>query len=273
MKNKMDKTRLPVGIFDSGIGGLTVLKEIRKLLPNENLIYFGDTARVPYGTKSKEVVRKYAVQISDFLKNKNVKMMVAACNTVSSTAMGVLKKRYGIPLVGVVEPGSKEAVLKTKTGRVAVIGTEATIKSGAYQKMISRFSKEKVKSYARSCPLFVPLVEEGWVDNRPACETAKIYLGGLKLTGADTLILGCTHYPLLKKLIRKAAGPEIMIIDSASATAKAVAEKLAGKNIRNNSKQQGHIICYVTDSRLKFGVSAEKILGYPLSDIRVVKFN
>ncbi len=185
-----------IGIFDSGVGGLTVLKEIVRVLPQEDTIYLGDTARVPYGTKSPETVTRYSQQITSFLVSRDIKLLVVACNTASAFSLDALKERFPIPIVGVIEPGSRRAAAVTRTGKVGVIGTEGTIRSSAYAKAIKRMNPE-IEVITRACPLFVPLAEEGWVDNEVARLTARIYLQGLKEEGVDTLVLGCTHYPLL----------------------------------------------------------------------------
>ncbi|MGH7961546.1 MAG: glutamate racemase, partial [Candidatus Binatia bacterium] len=187
-----------IGIFDSGIGGLTVLQQIARLLPHELLVYLGDTGRSPYGTKSSDVVTRYACENTDFLAERGLKMLVVACNTASAVALDVLRARYQMPVIGVIEPGAQEAVRRSANRRVGVIGTEATIASGAYTRAL-RTLDPGIEVYTRACPLFVPLVEEGWVDNEVARATITRYLGSVKHSGIDTIILGCTHYPLLKK--------------------------------------------------------------------------
>ena len=204
----------PIGIFDSGVGGLTVVKEIVKCLPNENIVYFGDTARVPYGDKSKDVVTKYSKQIVRFLMTKNVKAIIAACNTVSSNSMEELRKEFDIPFVGVVEPGVKSVLETTKNKKVGIIGTEATVRSGMYSRLIHQ-ADSSIEVFSKPCPLFVPLAEEGWYENDVAKMTASIYLDELICCGIDTLLLGCTHYPLLKQCIGETIGDEIKIVDPA----------------------------------------------------------
>ena len=218
----------PIGIFDSGVGGLTVVKEIVKCLPNENIVYFGDTARVPYGDKSKDVVTKYSKQIVRFLMTKNVKAIIAACNTVSSNSMEELRKEFDIPFVGVVEPGVKSVLETTKNKKVGIIGTEATVRSGMYSRLIHQ-ADSSIEVFSKPCPLFVPLAEEGWYENDVAKMTASIYLDELICCGIDTLLLGCTHYPLLKQCIGETIGDEIKIVDPAKNTAFSIKEILQEK--------------------------------------------
>ena len=214
----MDKR--PIGIFDSGVGGLTVVKEVIRELPFEETVYFGDTARVPYGSKSKETVTKFSSQIIRFLKSKNVKAVIIACNTVSSNSFEELREEFpNLPIIEVVGPGAESCIKATKNNIVGVIGTEATIKSGAYEKRIKALDP-KIKVYSKACPLFVPLAEEGWTNNEVAKQTANIYLKELIETGMDCILLGCTHYPLLKACIGETVGKEVKIIDPAAATAK-----------------------------------------------------
>ena len=205
-----------IGVFDSGIGGLTVLKEVIRLLPHEDTIYLGDTARVPYGTKSAETVTRYSLEITDFLIKKGIKLLVVACNTASAVALPALRERYKLPIIGVIEPGARKAAAATKIKKVGVIGTEGTIKSGAYEKAIKAISPN-IEVISKPCPLFVPLAEEGWTDNDVALAAAEIYLNDMK--GVDTLVLGCTHYPLLKSAIASVMGEGVRLIDSGEETA------------------------------------------------------
>ncbi|MGH7885554.1 MAG: glutamate racemase, partial [Thermodesulfobacteriota bacterium] len=202
-----------IGIFDSGIGGLTVAKEIIKHLPYENIVYLGDTARVPYGTKSRETVIKYAESNSRFLLSKGIKLLVVACNTASAYAIKALEAQLTIPVVGVIRPGAKKAVESTKNGRIGVIGTPSTIKSNAYPKVINKINPD-ITVFSKACPLFVPLAEEGWLQNDIARNVALEYLSELKKFDIDTLILGCTHYPLLKETIGEVIGKDVVLIDS-----------------------------------------------------------
>ncbi|GAM10512.1 glutamate racemase [Geobacter sp. OR-1] len=255
-----------IGIFDSGVGGLTVLKEIVKTLPQEDTIYFGDTARVPYGTKSPETVIRYSHQITEFLVSRDIKLLVVACNTASAVALDSLKEAFPIPIVGVIEPGSSRAVSVTKTGKVAVIGTEGTVKSSAYTKAIKRLSPD-VQVVTRACPLFVPLAEEGWVDNDVTRLTAEIYLKGLKEGGVDTLVLGCTHYPLLKEVIAGVMGNEVLLVDSAEETARTVAGILGEHDLLRPVAEKGNHHYFVTDVPAGFIRVGNRFLGGELGDV------
>jgi glutamate racemase len=249
-----------IGIFDSGIGGLTVLKEITAKMPRENIIYLGDTARVPYGIRSPETITRYSFENTQFLLSQEIKMLVVACNTASALSLDAVKKEYPLPVVGVLEPGARAAVAATKARRVGVIGTEATINSGAYAKEIKRLAPDiEVHSYA--CPLFVSLAEEGWTDNDVATLVAEKYLAPLRGTGIDTLVLGCTHYPLLKTVITRAVGPGIILIDSATETAKEVAVVLEKLKWRGNGQGEGSRKFYVTDSPSRFDRIGKWFLG------------
>ena len=234
----------PIGVFDSGIGGLTVLHQIIEALPKENTVYLGDTARAPYGTKSVETVLRYSYENSEFLVEKGVKVVVVACNTSTAIALSQLKERLAMPVIGVIEPGVRRAIQRTKNKKVGVIGTEATIQSGAYTRAL-KAADSAIEVYSRACPLFVPLVEEGWTDNEVVEMTAKAYLQGFKQSGIDTLILGCTHYPLLKKAIRKFMGPGVRLVDSAEETAKVVESVLKKTSIVRKDRQRGaQLFCH-----------------------------
>ncbi len=257
-----------IGIFDSGIGGLTVLKELKKLLPNESTIYLGDTARVPYGIRSKEIVTRYSFENANFLISKGIKMLVVACNTVSSLSLEALKEKIKIPIIGVIEPGVRAALKKTKHNRIGVIGTEATIRSNAYQALIKKLDPQ-IEVFSQACPLFVPLVEEGWLDDNVTVEIARRYLEPLKMNNIDTIILGCTHYPLLKNIIRMVMGDEINIIDSGVETAREVKKILKELNIENNSENVTHQI-FVTDSPEKFISVGEIFLEEKIKNIEKI---
>jgi glutamate racemase len=259
----------PLGIFDSGIGGLTVLKEIVRQLPAENLLYLGDTARVPYGIRSPETVRRYAFQCTDFLLQRDIKLLVIACNTVSATSLGHIQEKISVPSIGVIEPGARAAVRATRNKRVGVIGTEATIKSSAYRKAITAIDGSMVV-FGLACPLFVPLVEEGWTDGMIAKLTAERYLKDLKDEDADTLVLGCTHYPLLKGVIGEVM-EGVALIDSAVETAKAVTAVLDELNLRNRSGAPGSQRYFVTDSPQKFSEVGSRVLQDPLQEIERVE--
>ena len=216
----------PIGIFDSGIGGLTVVKRFLTSLPNENIVYFGDTARVPYGSKSNSTVIEYSLQDAKFLLSKNVKAIVVACNTASSIAIDELRNLFNIPIIGMIGPGSKAALRETKNKKVGVIGTRATISNNAYAKRL-KFLDPSVEVFEKACPLFVPLAEEGWIKENATYEIAEEYLKELRDKKIDTLVLGCTHYPILSKVIQKVIGTNVKLIDSGVASAEIVKEELA----------------------------------------------
>jgi glutamate racemase len=248
-----------IGVFDSGIGGLTVLHQIIETLPKENTVYLGDTARAPYGTKSVETVLRYSFENCRFLVDKGVKMIVVACNTSTAIALNRLKENLAMPVIGVIEPGVRRAIKSTKNKKVGVIGTEATIQSGAYTRALKE-KDSKIEVYSRACPLFVPLVEEGWTDNAVVEMTVKAYLGSLKQSGIDTLILGCTHYPLLKKAIRKFMGSAVRLVDSAEETAKEV-ESLLKKATPGKKGGKGVHSFFVTDAPDRFIKVGRRFLG------------
>lgn len=253
----------PIGIFDSGLGGLTVVAQVIKHLPNEDIIYFGDTARIPYGSKSQEVVTRFSLQIARFLIEKQVKMIVVACNTASSFALPYLRRKLDVPVLGVIEPGAKAAVNATENGRIGIIGTEGTINSSSYERTLQKLSSNN-KIFSKPCPLFVPLVEEGWLRNKVAYMIADEYLKQLISKNVDTLILGCTHYPLLKKAITDIMGHKVNLIDSATATAKEVAVILDKDGLRTQRKQRGRCQFFVSDSPRKFQQMGQRFLGRSL---------
>ena len=236
----MTNNKGPIGIFDSGIGGLTVLKEIITALPEEDTLYLGDTARLPYGTKSEETVIKYSVENTRFLLKYNIKLLVVACNTASAVSLQVLRKQFSIPIVGVIEAGARAASRATKNGKVGIIGTETTVSSGAYTKAIREINSD-IDTFGQSCPLFVPLVKEGWIDDDVTFTVAERYLGVLKDKWIDMLVLGCTHYPLLKGIIQKVMGDGVRLIDSAEETAAEVKEVLRMKIPLNPPFSKGEI--------------------------------
>jgi glutamate racemase len=261
-----------IGVFDSGLGGLTVLREIIQVLPQEDTIYLGDTARVPYGTKSPETVVRYAHQIARFLVSRDIKLLVVACNTASAVALDSLTEAFPIPVVGVIEPGARRAVSVTRSGRVAVIGTEGTVKSSAYTKAIKRLAPD-VEVITRACPLFVPLAEEGWVDNEVARLTAFAYLHGLRDDGVDTLVLGCTHYPLLKGIIGEVMGDGVTLVDSAEETARTVAGILGSASQLRPPSEQGNHHYFVTDVPAGFIRVGNRFLGGRLGDVYQVNLD
>jgi glutamate racemase len=248
-----------IGVFDSGIGGLTVVKAILELQPNEPLIYLGDTARTPYGTKSAEVVCRYSFENTEFLVARGVKLLVVTCNTSSAVALEALRERHEIPVVGVIEPGASAAATVTRNGKIGIIGTEATIRSGGYTRALRRIRPD-LEIYTRACPLFVPLAEEGWIDNEVARSTAELYLNSMRKSGIDTLILGCTHYPLLANVIRDTMGSEVILVDSATATANAVRAALETHGLASGGPSSSASF-FVTDSPDRFVKVGSRFLG------------
>ena len=266
-----------IGIFDSGIGGLTVLKEINKVLPKETTIYLGDTARVPYGTKSAATIKRYAYEDAQFLIDQGIKLLVVACNTASANATSFLRERLDLPIVEVIQPGARKAAETTRTGRVGVIGTEATIKSGAYASYIKNVNPE-IEVFSKPCPLFVPLAEESWNDSDDEAHltnlkglTVKRYLSALKAEGIDTLVLGCTHYPLLKEVIDEFMGERVTLIDSAQETAQEVLKVLTEKQLKSASGEKGEQTYFVTDIADRFIAVGSRFLGRPLLDVKEVE--
>lgn len=248
-----------IGVFDSGVGGLTVLHEMTELLPHEHLIYLGDTARFPYGSKSADTVRRYAIENSEFLAEKGIKMLVVACNSAAAVGLEALRERFDIPVIGVIEPGAQRAVRQTRNGKVGVIGTETTISSGLYTRAL-RSLRADLEIYTRACPLFVPLAEEGWVDNDVARSTAAVYLTSLKRSGIDTLVLGCTHYPLLAGVIAGVMGDKVTLVDSARTTADMVRDTLIHYGLARRSGT-GSVSFFVTDVPDRFVKVGGRFMG------------
>ena len=248
-----------IGIFDSGVGGLTVLHALLEALPHEDLVYLGDTGRYPYGTKSAETVTRYSIENVDFLIAKGIKLLVVACNTASSVALDALAARYPVPVVGVIEPGARAAAARTRNGRVGVIGTEATIASGAYTTAL-RAVKPGLEIYTRPCPLLVALAEEGWVEGPIPQSVVETYLATLQKSGIDTLVLGCTHYPLLKAVIAGVMGERVALVDSAEETARAVAALLAARGLARR-RGAGSTSFFVTDVPDRFIRIGQRFLG------------
>ena len=258
-----------IGIFDSGVGGLTVLRELRRQLPGEELVYLGDTARVPYGTKSPQTVARYAREAARFLVGQRVKLLVVACNTASAVALDDLAAVHCLPVVGVIEPGARRALEVTRSGRIGVIGTEGTIRSGAYERAL-RAGNPDAEVWAAPCPLLVPLAEEGWADHPVARLAAAEYLAPLLRQGIDTLVLGCTHYPLLKGTLQEVAGPGMQLIDSAEETAKTVAALMAAQGLERQQLAPGPPRYFVTDVAERFERVGGAFLGAPLADVTTV---
>ncbi len=250
----------PIGIFDSGLGGLTVVKAIQKELPGEKLVYFGDTARIPYGTKSPDTIIRYARQIIRFFrKTQKVKCVVVACNTSSAWALESVRREFPIPILGVIEPGAYAAVEVTRNGRIGVIGTEGTIASGAYAPRAIHHLAPKARVFSKACPLFVPLVEEGKLTGPITEAVAKEYLRPLLKEKIDTLVLGCTHYPLLKRTLSKVAGPKVKIVDSADESARSLHRNLEMHGVEMNGHGGGKY--FVSDLSRKFKEQAQRFLG------------
>jgi glutamate racemase len=254
----------PIGIFDSGVGGLTVFREIARALPSHDLIYLGDSARVPYGTKSPETVTRYSLQAAHHLLGRGIGTLVVACNTATAAALPTLQKELSIPVIGVVEPGARAAVEKTR-GRVGVIATEGTVRSGAYRKAIHEID-DRVEVIEAAAPLFVPLAEEGWANTHVAREVAEIYLGPLLDAGIDTLVLGCTHYPILRGTIEQVAGADVAIVDSAETTARRVHQLLGGR-------ANGHAehVFLVTDATERFRRVAGEFLEREVEKLELIE--
>lgn len=262
----------PIGVFDSGVGGLTVVKELIRQLPQEEIIYFGDTARVPYGIKSKETVIRFSIENILFLLKQDVKLICVACNTVSSLALPVIKSHFRVPIIGVITPGVREAVYATQNRRIGIIGTRGTIRSRAYENEIKQLDP-KAKVISAACPLFVPFAEEGWLKGRVVKEVAGVYLKPLKDAGVDTVILGCTHYPLLRQVIREVLGSKVTLIDSAKQVAIEVKKLLASEGILNQARcKQSHKF-YVSDNPEWFQGLAERFLGRPVRNVSRVNNN
>ena len=257
-----------IGIFDSGVGGLTVFKEISRLLPGENLVYLGDTARVPYGTKSVETVQRYALEAAEFLVNQGVKLLVVACNTASAVALPLLREHFKLPVIGVIEPGARRAA-SSLNRRIGVIGTEGTINSQRYAEAIHALVPDaKISSVA--CPLFVPLAEEGWAGHEIARLTAVEYLQPLMTEEIDTLVLGCTHYPLLSNTLRQVLGGTVLLVDSAAETAKSVKEVMQQHGL-NNSENGGQHTFFVTDVPTRFERVGQAFLGKSRGEIEQIQ--
>ncbi len=275
MKVKLDNMlneSAPIGVFDSGIGGLTVVREIMRQIPNERIVYFGDTARVPYGNKSKETVTRYSRQIVRFLESQNVKTIVAACNTATAYALDELEKEIDIPIIGVVKPGAKVAAETTRNGKIGVIGTQATIGSSIYTKYIEELN-HNVTIWGKACPLFTPLVEEGLLQDPVTDEIARRYLTELIDLDIDTLILGCTHYPLIRKTIGKIMGEKVILVNPAYETAMELKNMLKSKGLLNKEDAglgNDQYQFYVSDTAEKFIGFANSIIKYGILSAKQV---
>lgn len=262
----MDKNA-PIGVFDSGVGGLTVAREIMRQIPNERIVYFGDTARVPYGSKSKDNIIKFSRQIIRFLQTENVKAVVIACNTASALALDEMQQEFDLPILGVVKPGAKVAVETTVNKRIGLIGTEANIRSGVYTRYIKSLDDE-AKVFEKACPLFVPLVEEGWLHDDITLQVASRYLEELKEKDIDTLIMGCTHYPLIRSTIRKVMGDKVNLVNPAYETAIELKNLLERDNLANKcdvDSPSSMYRFYVSDAEEKFKLFANSILPFDIT--------
>jgi glutamate racemase len=260
----------PIGIFDSGVGGLTVFRAIERRLPSESLVYLGDTARIPYGTRSLSTVERYAMEDAAFIESKNVKAIVIACNTASALAAARLRETCSVPVLGVIRAGARRAVGATSNGKIGVIATEATVASGAYERAIKSIRAD-VEVVSRACPLFVPLAEEGWVNHSVTEQVAEEYLSELRTAGVDTLVLGCTHYPILRPVIERVMGESVSYIDSGEAVAEAVAQLLEENGLKRRPGASRKEEFYVTDAAARFRRVAELFLGRPLVSVQSVE--
>lgn len=256
----------PIGVFDSGIGGLTVVKEVMDILPNEDIIYFGDTARVPYGNKSKDTIEKFSLQICRFLETKNVKAIVIACNTASAYALKEVREKFDIPILGVISPGAKEAVKNTRNNKIGIIGTEGTVSSGAYSNKINEI-KENINIFSTPCPLFVPIVEEGWSEKEASYMIASEYLDSIKKSEVDTLVMGCTHYPLLNNVVQKIMGEDVLLVNPAKETAVELKNVLESLKSTNPKKEIGEYNFYVSDNSKRFVKVGENFLNKKIEKI------
>ncbi len=258
-----------IGVFDSGLGGLTVVRELMKQLPQEHIVYYGDLARLPYGIKSKEQIIRFSCENTEFLLRQNVKAVVVACNSSASASMTLLKKRYFLPVTDVIGPAAKKAVRFSLTKRIGVIGTPATIQSGAYEKALHKL-EPKVKVFTQACPLFVPLVEEGWISGKITDQVIHEYLKDIVKQRIDTLILGCTHYPILRRALQDYVGPHVVLVDSAGPAVYHLQEKLEELKLLADRPGRGTLKIYVSDMPRNFVHVGQQFLGCRLKHVRVV---
>lgn len=262
---------LPIGVFDSGVGGLTVVRALMEHLPREGILYFGDTARVPYGVKSAETITQYATQITDFLVARRVKLLIVACNTMAAVAVDAIRTHSPVPVLDVIEAGAAAAAAQTRSRRIGVIGTLATMDSGAYERAI-RCLQPDAAIHSRACPLFVPLVEEGWLEHPVTRLTADEYLAPLLAAGIDTLVLGCTHYPLLQPLLQDVAGPSVQLVDSAHTTAQRALRLLTDMQLLNPGITPPEHRYFVTDVPQRFQRIGGRFLDRPLEPLDIVRW-
>ncbi len=268
MANNKTGDRRPIGVFDSGIGGLTVVKALRDLLPNESIFYVGDTARVPYGNKSAETVERYAIELADMLMREDAKIIIVACNTVSSVAIPKLRKHVAVPVIGVIEPGAQAAIATTRNRHVGVIGTRATIRSGAYENAL-RALNVHARVTSRACPLLVPLIEEGLLDDDVTDQIIARYLAPMITDGIDTLVLGCTHYPLLAPAIARSLDENVKLVDSAQNCAAAVRNLLERQSLRAPNESSGQLRVALTDAADNFLNVARDALQLEIGEVRL----
>lgn len=261
-------TDAPIGVFDSGIGGLTVVRELLRQLPNEDIVYFGDTARVPYGPKSPETVTRFSREITTFLLEQGVKAVVIACNTATAHALEILRREFDIPIIGVVEPGSRAATQASAKRRIGVIGTQGMVGSHAYDRAIHAIDPN-VEVLSQACPLFVPFAEEGWFEHEAIRLVAQDYLTPLSHSDIDTLVLGCTHYPLLKPLLAEVLGPSVRLIDSAEETAAETARTLAGAHLTANAGADPSYRFVASDDPLQFLQLGQRFLGGTMEGVEI----
>lgn len=261
----------PIGVFDSGVGGLTVVRALMERLPFENIIYFGDTARVPYGVKSPETITQYAAEITKFLLQRSVKLLIVACNTMAAVASDTIMNLSPVPVLDVIDAGARTAVAETRNKHVGVIGTPATINSNAYARAMHRHDPD-IRIFSQACPLFVPLVEEGWWNHPVTRLTAQEYLRPVMAEHVDTLVLGCTHYPLIKPLLQEIVGPDMSLVDSAEAMADITANLLTSMNLENQERTPPIYRFFVTDVPYHFQTIGEGFLGRTLSHVELVKW-
>ena len=266
------KKTAPIGVFDSGLGGLTVFKALARLMPEESLVYFGDTARVPYGSKSPAAIARFSSEAARFLEGRGIKLLVVACNTSSAWALPAIRRAVKVPVIGVIEPGARAALAVTRGGRIGVIGTEATVNSSAYPKAL-RALAPRVKTVSQACPLFVPLVEEGWWSGDVVEAVARRYVAPLKRARVDALILGCTHYPYLKPVLARAMGPRVRLIDSAEETARQTEAVLAELGLRAPKGRRGRREFFASDAPERFRRLARRMLGPQTGKVKLHQFD
>jgi glutamate racemase len=265
-RESVDPRERPIGVFDSGIGGLTVVREVLRQLPHENVLYFGDSARVPYGNKTAETVTRFSVENTSFLVRRGIKFLVVACNTASALALPALRRRFDLPMIGVIDPGASSAVGRTRSHGIGVIGTTGTIGSGAYEKAIESLDP-RCSVQGVACPLFVPLAEEGWLDGEIPRRIAETYLEPLRGGSVDTVILGCTHYPILRDVIADVLGPAIHLVDTAEATVEEVRRRLESLDLLRESREAGSRRFFLSDVPVRFREVGERFLGESITHL------